>query len=152
MGALVLLLLGLALGAPELPTLPDPRPPPAPVEGECARAWDLAVGRELPAALVKVENGRAFAACTATALPLSTSAHALQIAMVEYPTATRLHDLHVHQLGVERDYWQARAIEAERPIPWHQRPAAQQTIGSAKGVLATALAVAVLRASVEVRR
>lgn len=126
------------LGAPVVADLP-------PVEGECARAFDLVLGEPIPADLVTVlPDGSVVASCTATVVPtsqgLTTLAQAdayLQL-LEERPLVERAWR---RELG----YWHQTTLDLRRPPPIWARPASQRWIGRAEAFGVVALAALLVR-------
>tara|TARA_R100000808_G_scaffold24004_1_gene54229 strand:+ start:956 stop:1399 length:444 start_codon:yes stop_codon:yes gene_type:complete len=118
---LPLLLLGSAWGE----GLPDRPTVSAPIEDECAKVYPVRKGQSWPSA-VRTEQG--LPDCYGVLVPLSqysdllsTETWATAIAQ-QYP-------IDIAELNMQIDWYKARLEEANKPVPWMEKPSTQRWFG-----------------------
>ena len=115
------LLLGIAWGEglPERPVISEP------VKDECARVYPVRKGQSWPAASRGVEG---LPDCYGVLVPLSQYSDLL--ATETWATAiAQQYPVDIAELNMELDWYKARLDEANKPIPWMERPVTQRWFG-----------------------
>ena len=119
---MILLLLSQLAFAADAPERPEP---PKPVAGQCERVYGINEGQQLPTSLV-VDPG--FAACSAVAVPLSDYADLLATEEWAKHVAQR-YEIDTASLERDLDWYKAKLDEANKPVPWMEKPATQRWFG-----------------------
>tara|TARA_R110001583_G_scaffold153179_1_gene304948 strand:+ start:348 stop:788 length:441 start_codon:yes stop_codon:yes gene_type:complete len=118
---ILLLLSGLAWAI----DMPDRLPPIASVPGQCAMTYPIETGKLMPSTILGQDSK---ALCSAIAVPLSDYSDLLATESWGKAVSER-YTIDITALEADRDWYKAKLEEANKPLPFLERPGTQRWLG-----------------------
>jgi len=119
---IVLLILSIAVAV----DMPERLPPHEPLAGECSENYPISKGQPLPVSIV--ESPSNLSKCSGVAVPLSQYADLLATESWGKAVSER-YTIDTTALEADRDWYKAKLEEANKPLPFLERPGTQRWLG-----------------------
>jgi len=116
-----LLLSGLAWAV----DMPERLPPIADVPGQCSMTYPIEAGKLIPSTILGQDSK---ALCSAIAVPLSDYSDLLATESWGKAVSER-YTIDITALEADRDWYKAKLEEANKPLPFLERPGTQRWLG-----------------------
>ena len=134
-----LLFLGTALASD-----PTARPPVSdPVEDECFKVIPLNKGQSISPIII---DDSMKAKCSAVVVPLSQFSDLLQTEKWGVAIQSQ-YKIEVARLDMEIDWYKSKLEQANKPIPWVEKPASQRWLGRIETIVVVGIVTAGLGAT-----
>ena len=135
----ILLFLGMAFAS-------DPIDRPmalAPVEGECVKVVPINKSQTISPIIT---NPDGIAKCSAVAVPLSQFSDLLQTEKWGVAIQSQ-YKIEVAKLDMEIDWYKNKLQQANKPVPWIEKPASQRWLGRIETIVVVGIVTAGLGAT-----
>ena len=130
----ILLFLGMAFASDPIdrPEAPDP------VDGECIKVIPIDKNQTISSVITNTDG---IAKCSAVAVPLSQFSDLLQTEKWGVAIQSQ-YQIEVTRLSMEIDWYKDKLQQANKPIPWVEKPAAQRWLGRIETIVVVGIVTA----------